>query len=568
MKSRLLTLKTYRRQLRAAQTVAVESAPSPAALDTRLNSAALEQQEAAIQAEREALDRRAAEIVTKEARISHLLNDANSKLLAAESERTAFHGAQKDLLCERNSLSQLRRDLASRESGIAEREVLAARKLEDMRSRFNALEVRAAELKQQESEIDSRSADVHRRVHQLKTDLQAQRDAISRETTIDNTQGAAFESAADVLVIRQQLEEMQQALTSTENNRDAMLGERDSLLSAVKDLQKALQNARQDVEDANRVKDESAKQEERLKKAYQDLEEQERRRLLHESNLLLATEELETLRTDIAEIVQEREELKTKLANQSMIADDASSLLPVVDSNVGETFTQQARELDERAELLDLREHELRERDRKIVQSESEVEAQRRQLLEARQQLELARAEIQLAMRRQVESATNADAGILKHSEHAVPNDNLPDLLEDRHEVSRYDIDDADPKPATDLRSELAGLFGLRKPASENQTPPPVPPSEFMDLSEPTGENKAVAFHFGSADARFTPTESESATAADAGVEPARDENSDDFVRDYMEQLLSRNRKSAGGVLPGELKPTENKKNPVAASAA
>jgi hypothetical protein len=39
------------------------------------------------------------------------------------------------------------------------------------------------------------------------------------------------------------------------------------------------------------------------------------------------------------------------------------------------------------------------------------------------------------------------------------------------------------------------------------------------------------------------------------------------FVRDYMEQLLSRNRKSAGGVLPGELKPAEKKSDLLAAPA-
>jgi hypothetical protein len=117
--------------------------------------------------------------------------------------------------------------------------------------------------------------------------------------------------------------------------------------------------------------------------------------------------------------------------------------------------------------------------------------------------------------------------------------------------------------PATDLRSELAGLFGLRKPAADSLTPPL--PAAFVDLSEPSGENQSVVFHFGSDAAHLSPSESMLTFAAEA--EPAREENSDDVVRDYMEQLLSRNRKSAGTALPGELKAADRKKDPAAKAA-
>jgi hypothetical protein len=114
--------------------------------------------------------------------------------------------------------------------------------------------------------------------------------------------------------------------------------------------------------------------------------------------------------------------------------------------------------------------------------------------------------------------------------------------------------------PATDLRSELAGLFGLQKTIQSS------PQSEDLDLSEPTGENMSVMFNFGT-DAQ-TLVEAESERLLQEGAQPAREENSDDFVCQYMEELLTRSRQTAGSVLPGELKAAEKKSEPAAASAA
>lgn len=123
----------------------------------------------------------------------------------------------------------------------------------------------------------------------------------------------------------------------------------------------------------------------------------------------------------------------------------------------------------------------------------------------------------------------------------------------------------ADDVPATDLRSELAELFGLGKSAAENMTPP-QPSSAFEDLSEPSGENPSVAINFGSDATQPAVTESTLEVVRDE--EPTREETSDDFVRDYMEQLLSRNRKSGGATLSGELTAPDRKKEPNAAPAA
>ncbi len=564
--SRLLALKSLRNQFREAQAFATETASFVSA-SVSDEEARLRQADA-IRAERTVLDRRGAEIAAVEECVSEQMNAALSMALTAESERNALHDANKALLCERNSLSQLRQDLASRESGIAEREVLVARQLEDLRSRFAVLDLRAAELKQHESETNSRSADLHRRVQQLKADQLANRESTSTKNHVVES-----DTTTEIHAIRRQLAELQETLSSAENERTALTSERDSLLSALHELQKALMDAREDVEEANRLKNDSVAVGLRLAQAQLDLEDREQRLKSLESKLLLVTEELEEARTDVAVLGNQLDELKMMMADHVSSNDDTASSKPAVVQHDSESFAQLSRELDQRAELLDQRDEVLRERDRKIEQAEGEVDSQRRLLQEARQQLELARAEIQVAMRRQSEStASSAPLVSARVAESDTADDDRTVLSTHRDEYQNGESDKADTtsvfgSPSTDLRSELAGLFGLRKPASEKATSPPVPLTEFMDLSESTGENKAVAFRFGSSNTQLTVTPSQPGSTPEIDSAPEREENSDDFVRDYMEQLLSRNRKSAGSVLPGELKPAEKKSDLLAAPA-
>ena len=562
--ARLLTLKSFRRQQRAAQTVVAEQAASQVAVDAENLRAA------AIEAKREELDRREAAIVAAEVRFAETRRSADAVVQAAESERTALLSANKDLLCERNALSQLRQDLTSRESGIAEREVLVARQLEDMRSRFAVLDLRAAELKHHESEIDSRAADVHRRVQQFKSDQHAHRETNRTAPPVDESNSAFVESAAELLAVRQQLDDLQQALAATDGERASMLAEREALLSAVRELQKALQDARQDVEDANRLRSESGFQEQRLQQAYQSIEEHCQSLQLSESKLLQANDELDALRARLVESGRKREELNAKLAEYSLSANSVSPVLQAgADSAFIDSCETRSRELDVRAELLDRRDEDLRERTRKIEHTEGDIESQRRLLLEARQQLELARAEIQVAMRNHTEPAQQAGSPLpefgLSFSGEPKSDRQLTHQADLPSDSAHGESDDPSYVPTTDLRSELAGLFGLRKPAAESVTPPPLPPAAFVDVSEPSGENQSVMFHFGSDAAQLAATESILAAVGDA--EPAREENSDDVVRDYMEQLLSRNRKSAGHALPGELKAVEKKKEPEAVTS-
>ena len=228
--------------------------------------------------------------------------------------------------------------------------------------------------------------------------------------------------------------------------------------------------------------------------------------------------------------------------------------------------------MDQRAELLDRRDEELRERTRKILQTEGDVESQQRLLQDARQQLELARAEIQLAMRKYTEPAQDVVSPLpgpqLGSSVAAEVISDRPLTRPTDPKVEPDDCESEAPSnfPATDLRSELAGLFGLRKPTTDTVTPPPLPSAAYVDESQPSGENQSVIFHFDSDAAQLAATESMRAVSGEEL--PPREENSDGYVRDYMEQLLSRNRKSAGIALPSELKAAKNKKDPAASLAA
>ena len=600
----------------AAETHSVEQMTAFAAqreAAVRERQLAVEAQ-AALRQMQEELDRRLAALAATEVQISETQHAATAIVQAAESERRVLQSASKDLLCERNSLSQLRQDLASREGGISEREVLVAHQLEEMRSRFTVLDQRAAELKHRESEIDTRAAVVHRRIQQFKADQQAHTETTPHPV---NAPIAAAGNDEALTAVRQQLEVLQQTHAAQTDERTLLVSEREALLSAVRELQKALQDARQDVEDANRVKSQAALQQERLEQAWQAIEKHTGSLQLSESRLMQVSGQVaelqETLQTRDAEIQRLAEDMKSSAATAASTPDadarqvdglklaqvrlqgqleSAEEFIRQRDGLIcelrdrlmqrgsaspmttdSESFNLHSRELDDRAEVLDRRDEEMRERSRKIDQSEADVESQRRELLQARQQLELARAEIQLAMRQQSEPGPRAVAAA-PHAEFATSTPNARHPGRDsataadefgRHEKAGPGEEAQDHH--TDLRSELAGLFGVRKPTAEYFSPPPLPraESEFVDLSEPCGGQQGIELHFGINAAQIV--ETGPGASGEIEPEPVREENSDDFVRSYMEQLLSRSRKSAGNALPGELKVPEKKIQPAAAPA-
>ena len=627
------------------------------------------------------LESRASDVSAAEARLAALERATRAAVCAADTEREALQNGHKDLLCERNSLVQFSHDLSSRESSLNERELMSAQQAGELRSRFDALQVQSAELRKEELELNSRAADIHRRVTQFKSEVRVQRQQKDAAPATASESDSASVSACD----DHRVSRLTQTLLESETQRAAAIAEQNALMAAVRELQHALENSRTDAEEAGRIRSRSAQQEQAIAHLYQSLEERSQELQRNEARLKQTVEQFEQLQTQVdgftqgrdtavagsdgipsagnlnfgvaeaeARLLEEIESLRFEL-NQSASADalhqsqfsvnikerdraireyqselesvrsqlaefnaahsgandrnafladelqrlrtrleDMDELLQERDQIIGELqsrLTEQipapdsapfdreelqyeSRELDRRAGLLDQRDDELRERTRLIEQSEGEVEGQRRQLLDARQQLELARAEIQVAMKQHSSPAvlssftqspsrlpdsgvgTGSDAFDAARSDRFTGSDNR--TMSFSHATVDDSTDHAGGESGTDLRSELAGLFGVKIQFAESMTEPLLPVTDFVDLSEAAGASSAVAYHFGNDASRIV----ENVAASDAQSAPeatGREGNSDDFVRDYMEQLLSRSRKAAGNTLPNELKATDAK---------
>ncbi len=630
------------------------------------------------------LDSRAADLSAAEARLATLQEAARATVRAADAEREALQNGHKDLLCERNSLVQFSHDLSSRESSLHERELTIARQAEELRLRFSALQVQSAELRKEELELNSRAADIHRRVTQFKSDIISQRQQTEVTTATAAESVRVSLSACDERGVAR----LTQTLLESETQCATAIAERNALMAAVRELQHALENARTDAEEAGRIRNRSADQEQTIAQLYRSLEERSHQLQLNEARLLKTVEQFEQLQTQLAGFTQPREttdagshgiansgnlnpdvaDAEAKLLeeiqslrfelNQSASADalhqnqfsesiderdrticalqsdlesvrrqlvefnaaqsgasnrydcaedelqrlrtrldDAGELLQERDRIIRELqsrLTEQppapdsapfdreellyeSRELDRRAGLLDQRDEELRERTRRIEQSEGEVEGQRRELLDARQQLELARAEIQLAMKQHSSPALlrsitqsrpslpGTGFGTGSDAFDAARCDNFSGMgnrtIPFEHPAGSGSCENEHGESGTTLRSEDAVPFNAENRFAESNTEPLVRLTDFIDLSEAAGAFGTVAYRFGSDASRIV----ETIAAADAQSplnEGVRDGNSDDFVRDYMEQLLSRSRKAAGNTLPNELKVAEAKPAP------
>ncbi len=492
---------------------------------------------------------------------------------------------------------ELRELSGQNESLVAEREALMTairelqKALQDARSDVEeASRIKAASTKQEQTiaqlyqQIEERSNLLQlseSRFHQLHEELEETRRLLQlthEASTKEQSETTAPSAGVETATNHHESDELEtQLLSQIENLRGEL-------------STSAAENSSRQAEYTSLITDRDAKIR-HLEEAVLSLQEELRRREEVPATSSAETSsgngaELDALRDRLEKaehVLQDRDdlirELRSRLMQQARPepASLESGSVPERDS-----LQSEARELDRRAQLLDHREEEIRERSRRLEQSEEEVETQRRQLLDARQQLEIARAEIQVAMKHhsapQVPPALPSDAFATAAPGRSSAADfaaGLSSQLAERDQTS-FSFDssnssesEAETSSGTDLRSELASLFGLKKATPE---PPPTPSSagplisvsEFVDLTEATGQAQAVALKFGQDASALV----ESVPAPAAEAEPAREENSDDFVRDYMEQLLARSRKSAGNALPSELKTSETKKPEPAPAAA
>lgn len=645
----------------------------------RNSSSQAEADIAALNEQHQRLLERQAELTELETRVIERENAANVVLRNAEAERDALQMSHKDLICERNALMQLSNDLNSRASELSERESTVTQQTEGLRSRFLAMNEQSSELQRLENELNLRAEELHRRVMQFKSEIRAQR-ATSVSAEVVELPGAESASVSSISIEPKTEQELLEALQASESQLNGVQAERDALLTAVRELQRAMLDAHADVAEANRLRAESSSQEQTLATLYQTIEERSGQLQLLESRLRQAESHTESLERQLqtyhsggtpaessvthtessvtdttvnfgdgraesreveAELMRQLEELKAELkaggqnysgnedsalavreqdrtieelrlqneALQARISDLTSmtddkdapvSMIQVdelqaqlnratevisdrddlirelrmrlskqveqsgdfsVNENINAADLQkEARELDRRASLLDTREEEVREQLRMVSNSQEEVENQRRQLLDARQQLEVARTEIQVAMKRNsvvTNYAAESETSMLKVNEESSteslrPGDAIFGMEAEPVSLGTDEDHKASASAALDLRAELASLFGLNAQNAEQPEQEMPSTQEMPDASEPLGSETPVALHFGEDASKIISGHVEEPTP-ESSASADEEDSSDDFVRDYMEQLLSRSRQSAGNSLPSEL---------------
>ena len=528
--------------------------------------------------------------------------DSNNTLREQEVEEREQQLTTREtsLAADESVLEERQRQVAAQEQYLRERDIERADEADKDREQARAhdelssaeveLLSRADELATWESELDARHKETAERVAQLKQ--------LSRANAAAHLPGTDSAAAGEELVA---------GLKEAQERSDVLAAERDELSTALTELRSAFQAVRDEL---------TARQEaEAEEEASSDADRQQLQQLvtdrsdeLHQLQTQLSDshKDVETLQQQLQEVVgkfdveraawhdaasstttmaddnddtqatlseyeaiigQLRDELEharnssaAKDSDELQDADTESAdieelrreiaekdeLLLEFQAHLGESTEAQAdaeqirlqhAELDDRIAVLDQREADIRERQRGVENTEEDIEDQQRQLLEARQRLELARAEIQIA----------ADSP-------PQPSQDVPPDQSDEESIAtdttNTDATDAEnDEDQTSLRSELAEMFGLGSDEAAESFAVEVPtsiPTPIDDYSQEGSE--AVSLSFDSSDGVLL----ESQTAADT---PADDEHAsaDEFVADYMEQLLARNRQKAGSALPEEL---------------
>ncbi|MFN9719238.1 MAG: FHA domain-containing protein [Planctomycetota bacterium] len=689
--SRVVSLKAARQKtsrpvglLNTVQSAANESSDlSTLPLETE----SLRSEWQSLQALRDEMMARDAALRVAESRLAEREEVAQTIQTAAATERETLAALHGELLSEKDAHQQRSQELTNRETELLEREILVSHQTEEIRERSDTVIRQVTELRGYEEELNSRAAELHRKIVEWKA---ASREEINPHSPADQQTHLLSEMGTASSETPSQSDEQWHELLS---QNEVLIRERDALMTAIRELQRVLLDARSDVEEASRISAASIMQEQTIAQLYQQIEvlsnqlqlsesrvhqlvreleetrhhqelsqeavqsgssaafaqddandaglgvqdadEPESRLLSRIENLrsemnISAAEntsrqfeytslisdrdsrireleelvsglrealmqrgetsaesfrdavsdsgaELETLREQLQrekQVLQDRDDLIRELRSRLMQQSDLESVPLTANSEDGsdwDTLRNEADDLDRRTQLLNSREEEMLERSRRIEQSEENVEAQRRQLQEARQQLEIARAEIQQAMQESSASRFSSDLLLQPLDAALVTKSEEPELAlaseqADREQTSfSFGMVPAldEGSSADDLRSELASLFGLKKAVPEpSQAPslsgPLVTGTDFVDLTEASGQPQAVALTFGEDASSLVETRTPASAAEE---EPVREENSEDFVRDYMEQLLARSRKSAGNALPSELKSSESKKS-------
>ncbi|MDG2130773.1 MAG: FHA domain-containing protein [Fuerstiella sp.] len=478
---------------------------------------------------------------------------------------------------------QSERDIASAEESRNAEEGDQARATEQMNAAEAALHTQAEKLAAWEAELEARHVETAARVLQLKRltkanatshspatdpvvpdqkvvaeleDAQQETQRVTAErdeltTTLTELRGA-FQSVRDELLAQQEsaaekisYEETDQQQLLTDSN-DELHQVQTQLSKSHKDIEELQQYLGEVVSnfDSERAEWHNASSQVTTESGaddaaqamlceYEAIISQLKDQLEHAR--IVAAKSNSDEQTDVSAASAEIAELRRELAEKDEVLLELQMHLgeSVETRRDAEQIKLQHAELDDRIAVLDQRDADIRERQRGIENTEQDIEEQQRQLLESRQRLELARAEIQVAVDHQPAMEVPP----------AEPYEE-PSVTDTADTGS---IDAADDGEQSSLRSELAEMFGLGsgEPATERgvdvSTPVPI-----EDYGQEGSEE--VSLSFDSPEAVLLESQGDEAV-------PCEDEQTkaDEFVADYMEQLLARNRQKAGGTLPEEL---------------
>ena len=562
--------------------------------------ATLEEREAAITENAESLQVKADKLEqtaiassedtqTKIEALNQQVEDATSEAAVAVAERAELQVALSEL---RTALAESRETLAAASESAANDST--GEQLAELQTQVARMQLDVTEQEQLAEEAQSEAASLvaerdklQTALNELRTAFESLRDELSARPTNGNDSGEMFAELQSQLTVReneladaQRTVTEQQQLTDTLKNQLLQLTEsfelersrlRDEvapsaltgadavdgadLLRQIEELQSELNLANSAAGASVGVTPKIEQYEQTIAVLTTKLEE-----ALKRSS---ATHVVSDGATDDDAVDQNRsmiEMLTQKLEEQNKTI----TTLQQPASEVSETSIEEMqtlhRELDERTKLLDTREEGLREQQRMAQQSGEELNQQRRAILEARQQLELARAEIQVASHRQ-DSVRPESLMSEREVEEVEEEEDYHDLLEPVEEEP----------PA--VRSEIAELFGLgggtpaRKPSYEDSPKESyvTTAAQLMAAVDDYSQEQAaaVSMSFSTAnDMLLAPVHDKADLSTDDGSDV--EEAHDDFVSQYMEQLLSQNRAGAGGALPSEL----TKSTPPPAKAA
>ena len=437
---------------------------------------------------------------------------AEARVVSVDADPKEFTDEQKDELSEK--LENARQQVADLE---AERSELTTA-LTELRSAFDSVREELVERNEQDSSESAALEELRQKMDLCDDELNQLRDELAQKQD-DNIrlQQQLQDVAHDFEQEREALDrQLQEFRSQSGSESDDPLAE--SLLEQVEELRAQLSAAR---DGSSGSATEFAQQVQAYERQIEDLSSQ----LAAEREGLSAAPGGND--DQFLEVIAE---LKQTVEDQQVEIQELQSTNADADLQGMEEVQLRHRELDDRTHVLDQREEEIRERQRMLDLSEGELEDQRRDLLESRQQLEMARAEIHVAM------DVGSEPEFPAVDDHAEPAEDDEEPIETPTEDQPH------------VRSEFAELFGMTGAAAE-----PSPEADEIDPDLPAVDHysqesaAAVSMSFSESQSMLLEAEASQETS------DSEEDDNDDYVASYMEQLLARNRETAGGALPQEL---------------